>query len=142
MQETLILIATAMIAGLMMSRLAKLANLPAVTAYLIAGLVIGPFALGLLKVPYLGFHTLESVGNYKLISQAALGFIAFTIGNEFRVSELKHMGKQAITVGILQAVLTTVIVDVALISLHFIAPHVISLSSSARLTRKAFCFLV
>ncbi len=133
MQETLILIATAMIAGLLMSRLAKLANLPAVTAYLIAGLLIGPFVLGLLKIPYLGFHSLESVGSYKVISQAALGFIAFTIGNEFRVSELKNMGKQAITVGILQAVITTVLVDAALIALHFIAPHVISLSSAITL---------
>jgi len=129
----LILIASCLLAGLLMSRPAKLLNLPAVTAYLVAGLILGPYLLGRLNIPLFGFHTLESVEDLKLISQAALGFIAFTIGNEFRLSSLKTMGRQAITVGILQAVLTTVVVDIALCVLHFINPSIISLPSAITL---------
>lgn len=133
MQETLISLSVALIAGLLMSRLAKKLNLPAVTAYLIAGLALGPFALGLIKLPYIGFATLEKVKAYEIVNQVALGFIAFTIGNEFRLAELKTMGKAAITVGILQAVITTIIVDIALVALHFIMPDVLSISSAITL---------
>ena len=133
MQETLISLSVALIAGLLMSRLAKKLNLPAVTAYLIAGLVLGPFALGLIKLPYIGFATLEKVKTYEIVNQVALGFIAFTIGNEFRLAELKTMGKAAITVGILQAVITTIVVDIALVALHFIMPDVLSISSAITL---------
>ncbi len=133
MDTILITLAVAMIAGLLMSRLAKLVSLPAVTAYLVAGLLIGPYFIGRLNVPGLGFPSLESVGGYDIISQTALGFIAFAIGNEFRLKDLESMGKAAITVGILQAVITTVVVDIALCTLHFIAPSVLSLSSAITL---------
>ena len=123
-------VSVAMIAGLLMSRLAKKLNLPAVTAYLVAGLILGPFCLGHLGVDGLGFTSLDSVASFNIISQAAMGFIAFTIGNEFRLAQLKTMGKQAIIVGILQAVVTTIVVDAALIALHFIFPSVISLPSA------------
>ena len=93
MYEVLICLAVALIAGLLMSRLAKKLNLPAVTAYLVAGLLLGPFFLGKLGVSGLGFQSLEEVEALKIISQVALGFIAFTIGNEFRVSQLKSTGK-------------------------------------------------
>lgn len=68
-----------------------------------------------------------------LFSQVALGFIAFTIGNEFRLEQLRSMGRQAITVGILQAVVTTIVVDIALLTLHFIRPELISVSSAITL---------
>ena len=118
-----------------MSRLAKKVNLPAVTSYLVAGLLLGPFVLGRLGLSGLGFGfgTLEQVESYSIITQVALGFIAFVIGNEFRVSALKSMGKQAITVGIAQAVITTALVDVAMVVLHFIFPNVISLASAITL---------
>lgn len=133
MSITLISLAFALLAGLFMSRLAKKVNLPAVTAYLVTGLLIGPFVLGALRLPGLGFESLEAVGAYNIVTQVALGFIAFTIGNEFRLSELKHMGKAAITVGILQAVITTIVVDIALLVLHFIAPQVISVPAAITL---------
>ena len=133
MYEILICLALALIAGLLMSRLAKIVKLPAVTAYLVAGLILGPFCLGKLGVPGLGFHTLEDVEALKIISQVALGFIAFAIGNEFRLSQLKSMGKQAIVIGILQAVITTALVDVALIGLHMIKPELISIPSAITL---------
>ena len=127
MQTYLIVLAVALVGGLMLSRLTKLLNLPAVTAYLLAGLLLGPFCLGMLKLPGLGFNSLQQVESFNIVTQTALGFIAFTIGNEFRLHQLKAMGRSAFTIGILQAVITTVVVDVILIVLHLCFPHVISL---------------
>ena len=126
METNLILLAVALVGGLMLSRLTKLVNLPTVTAYLIAGLLLGPFCIGALKLPGLGFNSLEQVEGLSIITQTALGFIAFTIGNEFRLSQLKATGVKAITIGILQAVVTTIVVDIVLIGLHLCFPHVIS----------------
>ena len=133
MYEVLICLAVALIAGLLMSRLAKKLSLPAVTAYLVAGLLLGPFFLGKLGISGVGFQSLEEVEALKIISQVALGFIAFAIGNEFRLNQLKSMGKQAVVVGILQAVITTVIVDIALIVLHMLNPELISLPAAITL---------
>ena len=135
MEQLLICLSVALIAGLLMSRLAKAVNLPAVTSYLLAGLLLGPFFLGRLGLSDLGigFGTLEQVDSLSIITQVALGFIAFVIGNEFRLSALERMGKQAITVGILQAVVTTALVDAALVILHFIRPDIISMASAITL---------
>ena len=119
----------ALFAGLMLSRLAKLVKLPAVTAYLVAGILVGPFCLGAFGVEGLGF-TNSNVNSFGIISDVALGFIAFSIGNEFRLSQLKSIGKQATVIGILQAVLTTLLVDAALITLHFIIPDKLSLPAA------------
>ena len=127
MEIYLICLASALIGGLMLSRLTKLLNLPAVTAYLVAGLMLGPFALGRLNVPGLGFQTLEQVELMGILTQTALGFIAFTIGNEFRLSQRKAMGSSAIISGILQAVITTIAVDIVLIALHLCFPEIISI---------------
>lgn len=88
MEQMLICLSLALIAGLLMSRLAKAVNLPAVTSYLVAGLLLGPFFLGRLGLSGLGFGfgTLEQVESYGVITKVALGFIAFVIGNEFPVS--------------------------------------------------------
>ena len=135
MEQLLICLSVALIAGLLMSRLAKAINLPAVTSYLVAGLLLGPFFLGRLGLSGfgIGFGTLEQVDSYSIITQVALGFIAFVIGNEFRLSSLESMGKQAITVGILQAVVTTAMVDIVLVILHLIRPDVISMASAITL---------
>lgn len=127
METNLICLAVALVGGLLMSRVTKKLNLPAVTAYLVAGLLLGPFCVGALKVPGLGFNSLEQVGTLKIITQTALGFIAFTIGNEFRVSQLKATGAKAITIGILQAVITTLVVDVVLVIVHFLFPSMLSI---------------
>ena len=131
--QVLISLSLALVGGLLMSRLAKKLNLPAVTAYLVAGLLLGPYCIGALNILDIGFNTPEEVTNLDIISQVALGFIAFTIGNEFRLEQLKHMGRQAITVGIAQAVFTTVLVDAALVALHFMNPALISVSSAITL---------
>ena len=127
METYLICLAAALIGGLMLSRVTKQLNLPAVTAYLVAGLLLGPFGLGGLNVPGLGFNSLEQVEAMHIVTQTALGFIAFTIGNEFRLSQLRAMGSSAITIGILQAVIATVFVDIILITLHFCFPEIISI---------------
>ena len=130
METYLICLAVAIIGGLMLSRLTKLLNLPAVTAYLVAGLLVGPFCLGALNIPGLGFNSLHQVEGFSIITQTALGFIAFAIGNEFRLAQLKTMGSKAITIGILQAVATTVIVDIVLICLHLAFPNILSLPAA------------
>ena len=123
MQE-LLLISMALFAGLLMTRLFVKLKLPDVTAYLVAGVLIGPCVLGRTGI---GFATFEQVDSLSVISDVALGFIAFAIGHEFRLSELKHTGKQATIIGILQAVMTTILVDAVLIGLHFANPDIISL---------------
>ena len=130
MANELILLAVAAIGGLMLSRLTKRMNLPAVTAYLVAGLLLGPFCLGALGVPGLGFQSLEQVEGQSVLTQTALGFIAFAMGSEFRLHQLKAMGSKAITIGIVQAVATTVMVDLVLIGLHFLFPPVITLPAA------------
>ena len=127
METYLICLAVALVGGLMLSRITKLVHLPAVTAYLVAGLLLGPYLLGGLKLPGVGFNSMEQVESLSIMTQTALGFIAFTIGNEFRVSQLKATGAAAITIGILQAVVTTLLVDAILIGLHFCFPNIISI---------------
>ena len=127
METYLICLAAALVCGLLLSRLTKLMHLPAVTAYLVAGLILGPVCIGALNVPGMGFNTLAQVEGLSIVTQTALGFIAFTIGNEFRLSQLKEMGSSAIIIGILQAVITTIVVDIVLIALHLAFPTVISI---------------
>ena len=85
MEIYLICLAVAIIGGLLLSRVTKLFNLPAVTAYLVAGLLMGPFCLGALGVPGLGFTSLHQVESLSIVTQTALGFIAFAIGKNCNV---------------------------------------------------------
>lgn len=146
--EILLSIAIAMTAGLFVSRFAKLLKLPAVTGYLIAGILIGPDILGRLGIEGLGFVSSGSVDELKLISDVALGFIAFAIGNEFRLSQLKKTGKQATVIGIFQAVIATLCVDAALIGLYLIIggkltlPVAITLGAVASATAPAATLMV
>ena len=127
MEISLICMAIALVGGLMMSRLTRLLHLPAVTAYLVAGLLLGPFFIGALKISGLGFNSLDQVENFRIVTQTALGFIAFAMGNEFRLAQLKTIGGRAVVIGILQAVITTVLVDVVLVGLHLLYPSMISI---------------
>ncbi len=129
----LLSLAVALIAGLLMTRLTKKLKLPSVTAYLITGILVGPYCLGALGVSGLGFTSLEAVEKMNLISNVALGFIAFAIGNEFRLSQLRETGRQATIVGICQALLAALLVDAALLGLHFIMPDVLSVPAALTL---------
>jgi Kef-type K+ transport system membrane component KefB len=125
--QTLLLIAAALFSGLLMTRLFGKFHLPDVTAYLVTGVLIGPCVLGRLGIPCLGFNTFEQVDSLSVISDVALGFIAFAIGHEFRLSALKETGRQATVIGIVQACVATLCVDAALIVLHYAMPEILSM---------------
>ncbi len=130
---TLLSVSIALLAGLIMTRLFKKLKLPSVTAYLIAGVLVGPYCLGHLGLKGVGFVSGESVLNLSLISEVALGFIAFSIGNEFRLNELKKTGKQALVIGVLQAFVATLFVDLALIGLCYLMPGKLELPQAITL---------
>lgn len=144
----LISLAVALLAGLLMTRLMNNFHLPDVTAYLVAGVLLGPCVLGRLGVPGLGFTSFEAVALLQPISDVALGFIAFAIGSEFRLSHLRSTGGAAVTVGIIQAVMATCLVDVALLGFHMVLgdklpiPAVITLGAIAAATAPAATLMV
>lgn len=146
--NTLLSVSIALLAGLIMTRVFKPFKLPSVTAYLIAGVLIGPYCLGALNIPGLGFQSMENVASLSIVSEVALGFIAFSIGNEFRLSELKKTGKQAFTIGILQAFTATLFVDLALWGLMALlpgklsVPQIITLGAIATATAPAATLMV
>lgn len=115
--ETLLGISIALAAGLLMSRLAKLLKLPAVTAYLVAGILIGPYLLGRLGIPGVGYDSMQELNSLDVIMDIALGFIAFQMGDEFRLEELRQIGVKCTVVAIMQALTATIFVDVALLVL-------------------------
>ncbi len=124
--STLLSVSVALLVGLLMTRVFKPLRLPSVTAYLIAGVIIGPYCLGRLGIDGLGFASPAAVSALGLISDVALGFIAFSIGSEFRLEDLKKTGKQAFVIGIFQALVATLFVDVALYGLHLLMPDKLS----------------
>lgn len=131
--EILLSVSVAMLAGLLMTRVIKPLKLPAVTAYLIAGVLIGPYCLGALHINGLGFTSGDAVSRLSLVSEVALGFIAFSIGNEFRLEDLKHTGRQAAVIGVVQALVATLFVDVALIVVHLLMPEKLSVAQAITL---------
>ena len=131
--NTLLSVSVALLAGLLMTRLFKPFKLPAVTAYLIAGVLIGPYCMGALGIEGLGFNSMESMEHLAAVSQVALGFIAFSIGSEFRLEDLKHTGRQAFVIGIFQALTATLFVDLALVAIHMMMPDKLTLAQTLTL---------
>ena len=127
MSNILLNVSIALLAGLLMTRVFSRLRLPDVTAYLVAGVLIGPYCIGAFGIQGLGFTSMHEVETLNLISNVALGFIAFSIGNEFRIEDLKKIGKQAFTIGIFEALTASLFVNIALIAMHFIMPDKISL---------------
>lgn len=130
MTNVLLCLGLALLAGLLMTRLCKPLGLPAVTGYLVAGILIGPYCLGQLGIEGLGFTSLHYVESLSLICDVALGFIAFTIGNEFRVAQVKAIGKQAAIVSTAAAVLATILVTGGLLVFHMFMPDVVSVPTA------------
>ncbi len=128
-------IAIALVLGLLSTRLMKVIGLPNVTGYLIVGLIIGPYMLGIIDEP-----TLNSLG---IVSSLALGFIAFSIGVEFKIRHIKEIGKSAITITMFQALLATLFVDVALlIAIPSMPAEAIVLGAIATATAPAATLMV
>ena len=123
----------AILAGLLMTRVLKRFKLPAVTAYLIAGILVGPYVLGQLNIEGVGFLTMEEVETLSIVSDVALGFIAFSIGNEFRMKELKLIGKQAIVIGVVQALVAAILIDIALVSIALAFPNTLTIAQAITL---------
>lgn len=148
MSSILLSISIALLAGLLMTRVFKPFKLPSVTAYLIAGVLVGPYCLGQANIHGLGFENHEAVEALGLISEVALGFIAFSIGNEFRLSDLKKTGKQALIIGVLQALAATFMVDLALFGIFYLMPgeitpsQIITLGAIATATAPAATLMV
>ena len=123
----------ALLGGLLMTRLLKKWNLPDVTAFLLAGVLLGPFFLGRLGSGNFLFSSYEQVELYGAVNDVAMGFIAFSIGTEFRLEALRKTGKQAFVIGILQALSAAVLVDLALVCVHFLSPESLSLPAAITL---------
>lgn len=130
---TLLNVAFALLAGLLMTRLLNKWHLPDVTAFLIAGVLIGPFVLGRVGIHGLGFPSYDDVAVLGVIADVAMGFIAFSIGNEFRLEALRQTGKQASVIGIVQAIVACLSVDVALLLFHTARPDLISVPAALTL---------
>lgn len=92
--------------GLILGKLAEKIKLPNITGYLIAGLLLGPIS---------GFLNTEELSSMRIISDLALGFIAFQVGNELWFGKLKKSGIQIIIITIVQALFTTLVVILVLI---------------------------
>lgn len=131
--STLLSVSIATLAGLLMTRAAGRFKLPDVTAYLVAGVLIGPYCLGAMQIEGLGFVSAEAVSGLALISEVALGFIAFSIGNEFRLKDLKATGRQAAVIGVFQALTATLLVDAALLAVHAVLPEKLSAAQAITL---------
>ncbi|WP_313134439.1 cation:proton antiporter [Anaerocolumna sp.] len=101
-------LAIALLLGLLSSKLMKKIHLPNVTGYLIIGLITGPYCLNLLP--------LEVIESFSIIPEIALGFIAFSIGAEFKLSYLKKVGKTPIIIAITEAFGAVLFVDTILIA--------------------------
>ena len=130
----LLVIAIAMTAGLVVSRAARAVKLPNVTAFLLAGLVIGPCVTGIV--------TREQLASMSVISEAALGFIAYAIGGEFKLSYLKKIGKAPLTITAFQGLMTAACVDVGLIAFGVDVPLALLLGAIALATAPAATLMV
>ncbi len=120
--------------GMFFGRLAKHCKLPNVTGYLIGGLIIGPSVLGLIPE--------SALADLDVIADAALGFIAFSIGSEFKISYFKRVGLTPIVIACLEALLGVVFVVIALLVAGFELPFSLVLGSIAAATAPAATIMV
>jgi Kef-type K+ transport system membrane component KefB len=132
--HTLLSIAIAMIAGLLLTRVAKLVKLPNVTGYLVAGLLIGPYCFKLVSA--------DTLATLDIITVAALGFIAFSIGSEFKLSHIKAIGGKILIITACEAVGAVILVDVVVSLLGFPVPMALCLGAIAAATAPAATLLV
>lgn len=134
MSITILYIAAAMAAGLLFNRFAKLISLPNVTGYLVAGLLIGPSVLNL--IPKDGAEALN------VLVTLALGFIAYSIGGEFNINNIKAIGGKSIIITMFQALTAVGLVDITLCALGFDVPLALTLGAIAAATAPAATLMV
>ncbi|WP_343253402.1 cation:proton antiporter [Ligaoa zhengdingensis] len=127
-------LAILMAAGLLFGKLAKLVKLPNVTGYLVGGLLVGPSILGLIPA--------DQVAAMSIVSDMALGFIAFSIGTEFKISYFKRVGFTPIVIAILEALFGVWFVLGGLLLAGFDLPFSLVLSAIAAATAPAATIMV
>ena len=132
-QYPLLCLAIAMAAGLFMSRLIRYVRLPNVTAYLIAGVLLGP-VFGVLDV--------SATSSLSIISDVALGFIAYSIGAEFKLSYLKNIGIKPIVITCFESVFASLVVFLALNAISQPLPVSLTLAAIAAATAPAATLMV
>ncbi len=132
--NTLMDLAIMIFAGMFCGRMAKHIRLPNVTGYLVAGLLIGPSVLGLLSGDFL-----DSI---EIISKVALGFIAFSIGNEFKVSYFKRVGAAPIVIACMESLFAVLFVVAGLIVSGQSVPFSLVLGAVAAATAPAATIMV
>ena len=132
--DILLYLGLAMAAGLVFNRLAKLARLPNVTGYLVAGLLFGPYVLKLLPA--------EQVSQMTLVTNVALAFIAFSIGGSFNLKTLRQIGGKVLVITALESCTASAAVIAALLLMRFPAPEALLLGAIAAATAPAATLLV
>lgn len=130
----LLALSLALIVGLFFSRIIRLIHLPNVTAYLVGGLLVGPSVLGLLPQ--------DAVASLSVLTDVALGFIAYSIGAEFRLSYLRQIGSKPIVITLFEGLCAVALVDVALIAMGFPLPLCLMLGAIAAATAPAATLMV
>ncbi len=130
----LLYLAIAMAAGLLFTRLTRLLHLPNVTAYLIAGVLIGPGVLNVVNQ--------SAIDSLSLITSVALGFIAFSIGDQFKLSTLKQIGKPALIITALESVGAVILVDVVTLAFGFPPALCVTLGALAASTAPAATLMI
>lgn len=130
----LLSMAAAIALGLLLTRIAKKINLPNVTAYLVAGLAVGPYCLNLFDQ--------DALAGVAQITSVALGFIAFSIGGEFKWESLKRVGTKAVIITLFQALAALALVDIVLLVFGFDVPLSITLGAIATATAPAATLMV
>ena len=101
----IITVAIMLLCGFALTRITRLLKLPNVTAYIITGILIGPYCLNLVPkivTEYTGF-----------LPDVALAFIAFSTGQFFRLNALKGSGSKVLIITILEACVASVFVFIA-----------------------------
>lgn len=96
-------VAVVLLVGFIGGKVAKRFKLPEVSGYLVFGLILGP-SLMLLFGGGEGFITSIDQNTLKFISEIALAFIAFSIGSEFSISQMKKVGKKINTITMLEVI--------------------------------------
>lgn len=122
------------VAGMAMGRVAKLVKLPNVTGYLVAGLLIGPSVLGIVPGTFLT--------DASVLSDVALGFIAFSIGNEFKMAYFRRVGVTPIVIASLESLFAVLFVVLGLVLVGNSLPFSLVLGSIAAATAPAATIMV
>ncbi len=125
-----IFLACALFAG----KIVKQLHLPNVTGYIVMGILVGPHVLNIVNE--------DVISHFSIVSDMALGFIAFSIGAEFSIKYLKKVGKSPVVIAVLEGCSATILVDVTLLLLGYDTPLSLALGAIASATAAASTLMI